>query len=156
MSKERHAFISHIQENEEYVPKLRETLERRGLTVDNGSITSDKFNRAQSEEYIKEKILKPRIRWASVLIVLVSEETAGSSWVNWEIEYAAQKDKRIVAVYLPGSETADLPEAAADYADAIVNWDAGRIYDAITGDDSSYAPGGQDRPRQDLVRQARC
>ena len=52
------------------------------MIVRNGSITVDKFNKAETnEEYIKYQILAPRINWASVLVVYVSPDTKRSRWV---------------------------------------------------------------------------
>ena len=47
------AFISHIHEEEGDIPRLKDMMERHGVTARNYSITSDKFNNAKSEHYIK-------------------------------------------------------------------------------------------------------
>lgn len=156
MSDERHIFISHIHEDDEHVQKLKDLLATKGMDVKNGSITEDKFNNAQNEQYIKNEILKPRIDWASCLVVLVSEDTKDSDWVNWEIEYAQQTDTRIVAVYEHGEAGVELPEAAEDYADAVVEWKGDQIVDAINGEDCWQAPDGQPRPEQPLKRIEQC
>ncbi|MCW2750503.1 MAG: hypothetical protein JWR83_1613 [Aeromicrobium sp.] len=152
MPDERHIFISHIHEDDEHVQKLKDLLEKHGMVVDNGSITKDKFNNAQNEDYIKNDILAPRIEWASCLVVLVSEDTKDSDYVNWEIEEANRTDTRIVAVYENGEAGCELPEAAKEYADAVVSWDGGKIVDAINGEDCWQDPSGDPRPQQDLKR----
>lgn len=152
MPEERNIFISHIHEDDEHVDKLKEVLADQGVVVRNGSITSDKFNDAQNENYIKNEILAPRIDWASVLVVLVSEETKDSAFVNWEIEYADRTDTRIVVVYESGEAGVELPEAAKDYADAVVAWNGASIVDAINGKDSWQLPNGEPRPIQSLKR----
>jgi metal-dependent hydrolase (beta-lactamase superfamily II) len=156
MSDERHVFISHIHEDDEHVQGLKDLLAKQGMDVKNGSITKDKFNEAQSENYIKGEILKPRIEWASVLVVLVSRETKDSDWVNWEIECAQQTDTRIVAVYEHGEAGVELPDAAKDYADAVVGWNTDKIIDAIAGQDCWEEPDGSARPPQPMRRQAKC
>ena len=156
MSDERHIFISHIHEDDEHVAKLKDLLATKGMDVKNGSITEDKFNDAQNEQYIKNEILKPRIDWASCLVVLVSEDTKDSDWVNWEIEYAQETDTRIVAVYEHGESGVELPEAAEDYADAVVEWKGDQIVDAINGEGCWQAPDGQPRPQQPLKRISKC
>ena len=152
MTEERNIFISHIHEDDEHVDRLKELLAGQGVAVRNGSITSDKFNDAQNEDYIKNEILAPRLDWASVLVVLVSEQTKDSAFVNWEIEYADRTDTRIVVVYESGEAGVDLPEAAKDYADAVVAWNGANIVDAINGDDSWQLPNGEPRPIQSLKR----
>lgn len=152
MTEERNIFISHIHEDDEHVGKLKDLLADQGVVVRNGSITSDKFNDAQNEDYIKNDILAPHIDWASVLVVLVSEETKNSAFVNWEIEYADRTDTRIVVVYESGEAGVELPDAAKDYADAVVAWYGANIVDAINGEDSWQLPNGDPRPIQNLKR----
>ena len=70
------------------------------------SINADNPNNAHSEEYIKSQILSPRIEQSSTLLVYISPETKGSHYVNWEIEYAEKKNKRIVGVWAQGERDA--------------------------------------------------
>jgi len=58
---------------------------------------------ASVTRFSKQKILKPRIDRASVLVVLITPDTANSWWVNWEIEYAAKQGKHIVGVCAQGA-----------------------------------------------------
>ncbi len=145
-------FISHIHEDDAHVDGLKGLLARKGYDVRNGSITSDKFNKATSEEYIKQDILAPRIKWAGCLVVLVSAETKTSDFVNWEIEYASNHDTRVVAVFEPGESGVELPEAAKDFADAVVAWNADHIIEAIEGEDHWRQPDGSPRPMQNIER----
>jgi hypothetical protein len=156
MADERHVFISHIHEDDEHVDGLKKLLAKHGMDVKNGSITTEKFNDAKNEAYIKQKILKPRIEWASVLVVVVSEETKDSAWVNWEIECAQETGTRIVAVYEHGEAGCDLPDAAKQYADAVVGWNGENIIAAVEGEDRWEKPDGSPRPAQPLRRQLKC
>jgi hypothetical protein len=142
MADERHIFISHVHEDHEHVQKLKDLLASKGMTVDNGSITKEKFNEAHNEDYIKQEILAPRIDWASCLVVLVSPETKDSDYVNWEIEYANKTDTRIVAVYESGEAGCELPDAAKEFADAAVAWNGDAIVAAIEGDNCWQDPAG--------------
>lgn len=156
MSEERHIFISHVHEDDEHVHGLKDLLAKQGMDVRNGSITEEKFNDAHDEDYIKHKILKPRIEWASALVVLVSEETKNSDWVNWEIECAQETGTRVIAVYVQGESGVELPEAAKDYADAVVGWNTDKIIEAIDGKEYWEDPDGSPRPKQPLRRQPKC
>ena len=139
----RNVFISHVHEDDEILRNLKDLLKRNGYAIRDGSIDSSKPNNAQSEEYIKNGILAPRIRWASTLIVLVSSKTKTSPWVAWEIEYAHKHDKRIVGVWEQGAVETDLPENLELYGDAMVGWQADRVMDAITGEiNTSFNPEG--------------
>lgn len=130
----RNVFISHINEDDHRLEPLKDLLRRSGMEVSDGSIHSGKPNDAHHEGYIKSEILTPRINWASTLIVLISEETKHSEWVNWEIECAERLGKRIVGVWDHGASEADLPEALNNCADAVVvGWQGQKIIDAIEG-----------------------
>lgn len=132
MQEKKNVFISHVHEDDELLPKLKELVANAGMEVRDGSITSDKSNEAQDEDYIKREILAPRIQWASTLVVLITPDTADSWWVNWEIDYAAQLGKKIVGVFAHGAADADIPEALERCGDAvIVGWQGERVVDAI-------------------------
>ena len=129
----KNAFISHVHEDDAVLPELKDLLARNGYEIRDSSIDSSKPNDAKNPEYIKSGILAPRIQWAGVVIVLISPETYTSPWVDWEIEYAAKQDKRIVGVFVRGGKDSDVPKNLEIYADAVVGWDAQSVIDAITG-----------------------
>ena len=140
----KNVFISHIHGDDEGIPRLKNLVAQHGMNCRDGSITTGKFNRASNEEYIKYSILKPRIEWASVLVVYISPETKNSDWVNWEIECAHREGKRIVGVWEWGAKDCELPEALKRYGDAVVGWNGESIIDAINGEsDDSHSQDGQ-------------
>ena len=126
-------FISHIHEDDEGLSKLKDLLKNNGMTIRDYSINADNPNKAHSEKYIKSEILAPRIRQSSVLVVYISPETKDSEYVNWEIEYAQQQNKRIVGVWAYGENECEVPDALDEYADAVVGWTGNHIIDAING-----------------------
>ena len=149
----RNGFISHVHEDDDGLPRLKNLMENHGLVVRDGSITTDKFNRASNEEYIKTQILAPRINWASVLMVYISPETKNSKWVDWEIEYAHKQGKRIVGVWERGQRDCELPEALDRYADAVVGWNGESINDAINGKSEQwYNKDGSEKDRRAIKR----
>ncbi len=129
----KNVFISHIHEDDEGLGKLKGLLKDNGMTVRDYSITADNPNNAHSEDYIKSEILAPRIQQSSTLVVYISPETRESEWVNWEIEYAQKRDKRIVGVWEYGKKDCEVPDALDKYADTIVGWTGNSIIDAING-----------------------
>lgn len=129
----KNVFISHIHEDDAGLGKLKSLLAKAGMVIRDSSITSEKPNNAKDPEYIKNKLLAPRIDWAGTLLVYVSPDTRDSAYVNWEIEYAAKHDKRIVGVWENGAKECELPEALKEYADAVVGWNGNSIVDAING-----------------------
>lgn len=134
MSTKKNIFISHVHEDDDLLPKLKELVSRAGMEVRDGSINSDKPNDATSEEYIKREILAPRIQWASTLVVLITHDTAQSDWVNWEIQQAVEQGKNVVGVFAQGATDADIPEELRKHGDAaVVGWQGDRVVDAING-----------------------
>jgi hypothetical protein len=149
----KNVFISHVHEDDAGLKNLKDLLAKHGMAIRDSSINSSNPNNAHSPEYIKSNILKPQIKWAGTLVVYISPQTKNSEWVNWEIEYAQRKDKRIVGVWSHGSNGCDLPAALNDYADAVVGWNGQRIIDAINGDiDGWENPDGTPFPPQEIYR----
>ena len=134
MADTRNIFISHVHEDDALLPKLKDLISKAGMEVRDGSINSDRPNNANNPDYIKENILKPRIDWASTLVVLITHDTAQSEWVNWEIQYAIEQGKQVVGVFAQGATDADIPEALRTHGDAaVVGWQSERVVDAING-----------------------
>jgi len=149
----KNVFVSHVHEDDAGLADLKALLAKNGMAIRDYSVNSDNPNNAHSEDYIKSQILAPRIRDCSTLIVYVSPQTKDSHYVGWEIEYAHQIGKRIVGVWSHGEKGCEVPEALADYADAVVGWLGTSIIDAINGafDGWEQADGSPCEPR-DIVR----
>lgn len=152
MGETRNLFVSHLHEDDARVEGFRGLLGAHDVDVRDSSITADKPNQAKSEGYIRSQILAPRIRWAGTVVVIVTEATKNSEWVQWEVEYAKKLGRRIVGVWGHGASESDLPEALEKYADAVVGWNADGIIAAIHGENNWNAPDGEPRPAQPLVR----
>lgn len=81
----KYVFISHKHEEDEYVYRLKDILERYGFTgyvdwEDNSMpLTTD------SETAIK---LKTRIEKSRKFILIATEPAIGSKWCNWELGFA--------------------------------------------------------------------
>ncbi len=144
----KNVFISHVHEDDEMLPDLKQLIARAGMEVRDGSISSDKPNDAENEQYIKHEILTPRIEWASTLVVLITHDTAESWWVNWEIKRAIQLGKRVIGVFAQGATDADIPEELERCGDAaIVGWRGDRVVDAINGNIGEWDDPQSGEPR---------
>jgi hypothetical protein len=87
-----------------------------------------------------------KISWASTVVVLIGKETHSRPWVNWEIEQANMKNKRIVGVYVRGGTDADIPSAFEKYGSALVGWNSDSVIDAIEGTANPFQnPDGSSR-----------
>ena len=131
-------FISHIHEDDEGLTNLKDLVAKNGLQMRDSSITAGKPNNAKDPDYIKQKILNPRIEWASTLAVYVTQDTCQSEWVEWEIERAHELGKRIVGIWEHGTKDCEIPEALEKYGDAMVGWNGESIIDAITGKSDAW------------------
>ena len=129
----KNVFISHVHSDDKKLANLKGLIKSGGMDVKDSSITDDKPNKANSHEYIKSEILKPRIDWASILIVYISPDTKNSEWVDWEIDCAYKQEKIIIGVHERGARDCEAPEMLYVHADAIVGWDTKKIIDAING-----------------------
>lgn len=149
----KNVFISHIHEDDAGLGKLKDLLKKSGLEARDYSINADKPNNAKSEDYIKSQILAPQIDACSTLVVYISPDTKDSKYVDWEIKYAAENEKRIVGVWEHGHSGCEMPTRLGDCADAIVGWNGGKLIDAITGKyDGCEAPDGSEFDRRDIKR----
>jgi hypothetical protein len=130
-------FISHHSKDDEHIGKMRQLLSDKDFHIRNSSIDSSRPNNAKNEEYIK-KILRERINWAGVCVVLISDTTHNREWVNWEVKTAEKQGKRIVGVHCHSHNNCEIPEALKEYADAIVGWRSERIIGAINGEINNF------------------
>lgn len=152
MANRRHVFISHHHADDASVTGLTRLLARSGYEIRNSSIRAKPANQRRLDEgRIPERTLKRLLRmkmsWASTVVVLIGKDTHKRPWVNWEITQANELGKRIVGVYERGGTENDIPEAFADYGDALVGWNSAKVIDAIEGrDDPFERPDGSERP----------
>lgn len=129
----RRIFVPHVHEDDEHVDRLREFLNRGGREADVSAIDSSSPNQADDPDYITRRYIRPKVEWCEAIVVLISPNTQGSDWVQKEIELAKQLGRRIIGVWIPGSEGCPIPEGLQDYANAIVSWNETSILDAIDG-----------------------
>jgi hypothetical protein len=149
----KNVFISHVHEDDSVLPELKDLLSRQGYEIRDSSIDSSKPNEANDPDYIKSQILAPRIQWAGAIIVLISPDTHTSEWVDWEIEYAAKEDKRIVGVFVRGAQDSDVPKNLDVYADAVVGWSGPSVTDALEGRTNDWVTSdGKVRPPRIISR----
>jgi hypothetical protein len=132
MDKSKNVFISHFHGDDAEISKLKDLLGRKGYQLKNSSIDSTKPNQATNDEYIR-RLLRLRIQWASTVIVLISNKTHTRDWVNWEIDQANKKGKRIIGVFVNGASDSNIPESFKKYGQALVGWTGNKIIDAIEG-----------------------
>ena len=119
----KHVFLSFVEEDLELVRLFRGQAKNKNsaLSFDDYSVQTP-YNSLDAE-YIKSQI-RPRIRASSALICLIGTKTYRSSWVKWEIDYAAGQGRRLCGVRLhSGARNETTPNSLLNCRAAILNWD---------------------------------
>jgi len=94
----RNVFISFATEDMNEVNLLRAQAKNENNDLEfNDHSVREAYNSEQAE-YIKRKIAE-RINRASVTVVFISDSTAQSHWVKWEVEKSLELGKKVVAVH---------------------------------------------------------
>lgn len=78
-------FVSHQHNDADKIEAFKDLIGRHGINMRDSSIYENKLkNNAKNEQYIKQELIKPQMRWAGTVVVLIGKETAKSDYVNWE------------------------------------------------------------------------
>lgn len=97
-------FISYSRRDYEVAGSLVETLEAQGF-----SVTIDRRDLPYGEEWQAE--LADFIRTSDTVLWLVSPDSIGSRWVNWELGEVGRLSKRLVPLTIKAIVPEDLPES---------------------------------------------
>ena len=116
----RNVFISFTNEDKPLVELLRGQAQKEDSTLNfNDWSLAAPFD-SERADFVREGI-RERIRQASVTIVYVSDHTATSKWVNWEVEESVKLGKRVVGVY-QGEKPRQLPPAIKKHGIRVIAW----------------------------------
>jgi hypothetical protein len=126
----RSVFISFASEDLDEVNLLRGQAknEKSGFDLIDRSL-QEPFD-SDRAEYIRQGI-RQRINQSSVTLVYLSNATADSKWVDWEIRESVRLGKGVVGVYKGGAAPERLPTALLEIKAKIVPWTHDRIANAI-------------------------
>lgn len=126
----RHVFISFDHEDMDRVNLLRGQVKNvnTDLQFDDYSV-KDPFDSANAD-YIKRKI-REKIDHCSVTMVYLSEKTAASNWVNWEIEESIKRGKGVIGVYSGDKCPEKLPASFKQNNCKAVKWEHAILVSAI-------------------------
>jgi hypothetical protein len=126
----RHVFISFAHEDLDEVNLLRGQAknENNDLEFDDYSV-KEPFDSTKAD-YIKRQI-REKIDRSSVTIVYLSERSAKSQWVNWEIQESLKRGKGVIGVYQGDRPPATLPKAFSENGCKAVKWTHADIATAI-------------------------
>lgn len=117
----RHVFISFAYEDVNEVNLLRGQAknDHADLQFDDYSV-KEPFD-SKNADYIKRQI-REKIDKASVTLVYLSNSSAKSKWVNWEIEESIKRGKGVVGVFKGDTPPKFLPTAVKENSIKVVKW----------------------------------
>ncbi len=123
-------FISFVNEDINDVNLLRGQAKNESSDIEfNDWSLREPFD-SKRAEYIKRGI-KDRIERSSVTLVYVSEHTADSKWVDWEIRESVRMGKGVIAVHKGESPPQKLPNVIKELKIPIIPWTQKGIATAI-------------------------
>jgi len=126
----RNVFISFVEEDLAEVNLLRGQAKNENSNLEfNDWSLKEPFD-SKNAEYIKRGI-RERIRQCSVTICYISENTANSKWVDWEIRESIKLGKGVIAMYKGNSPPKHLPPAIKELGIKMVPWNQQEIAKAI-------------------------
>ena len=119
--KKRNVFISFSSDDLDEVNLLRGQAKNENSNIEfNDWSLKAPFN-SERADYIKRGI-RERIRQSSVTVVYVSNKTANSKWVDWEIRESLAMGKGVVAMHKGNTPPSRLPKAITDNKISVVPW----------------------------------
>jgi MTH538 TIR-like domain (DUF1863) len=126
----RHVFISFDHEDLDEVNLLRGQAknEKTDLQFDDHSV-KEPYD-STNADYVKRQILE-KIDRSSVTLVYLTDKTASSKWVNWEIEESLKRGKGVIGVYKGDSPPAKTPPAFQQNGCKAVKWEHAGMAKAI-------------------------
>lgn len=126
----RNVFISFASEDLNEVNLLRGQAKNSNSDIEfNDWSLKEPFD-SQKADYIKRGI-RERIRQSSVTLVYVSENTADSKWVDWEIRESLALGKRVIVMHKGEAPPSRLPKAVTENNIPIVSWNQQELAKAI-------------------------
>lgn len=126
----RHVFISFDHEDLNEVNLLRGQAknDKMDLQFDDHSV-KEPYD-SDNADYIKRNI-RDKIDRCSVTLVYLTDKTASSKWVNWEIEESLKRGKGVIGVYKGDTPPAITPPAFQSNGCKTVKWEHSALTKAI-------------------------
>lgn len=124
----RNVFLSFAYEDVNEVNLLRGQAKNENSDLEfNDWSVQEPFD-SDRAAYIRQRIGE-RIGQASVVVVYLSADSAQSKWVNWEVEEALHRGKRVLAVHKGDAAPQQRPASVTANKIRVVPWS--RLADTI-------------------------
>jgi hypothetical protein len=126
----KNVFISFAHEDIDEVNLLRGQAKNDNSLIEFNDWAISEPIESDRAEYIKRKI-RDRIAQSSVTVVYVSDHTADSKWVDWEVQESIDQGKGVVAMYQGSGPPSRLPPALKKHKIKPVPWSQEILMKAI-------------------------
>jgi hypothetical protein len=126
----RNVFISFDSDDLDEVNLLRGQAKNENSDLDFSDFSLKEPFESENAEYIKRGICE-KIDKVSVTVVYLTNESAKSKWVNWEIEESLKRGKGVIGVYKGDIPPSNLPRKFTEHGLKIVPWKHKELSDAI-------------------------
>jgi hypothetical protein len=117
----RNCFISFDSDDLGEVNLLRAQSKNENSNLEFNDYSLKEPFDSQNAEYIRRGI-RERMKQCSVTIVYITEKTAGSRWVDWEIRESAKLGKGVIAVHKGDYPPSNLPKAVKEHNIKVIPW----------------------------------
>lgn len=117
----KNVFISFSMEDIDEVNLVRAHAKNENSDIEFNDRSVREPYDSERAEYIRSR-LKERINQSSTTVVYVSENTAKSSWVDWEVKTSLELGKRVIAMYKGDAPPANAPSWMKDSRITKVAW----------------------------------
>ncbi len=117
----RNVFISFAMEDEREVNLLRAHAKNENSDIEFNDHSVREPYDSDRAAYIKDRISE-RINRASICVVYLSDSTAQSQWVKWEVDEAMRRGKTVIAVHPKGGRPAADPVWIREHNIKVVAW----------------------------------
>ncbi len=116
----RNVFLARAYEDEDNVNLFRGQAKNPASRLEfNDHSLKEPFD-SENSEYIRNGI-RERIRRSSTTVVFLSDHSADSAWVNWEICESIRLGKRVIGIYT-GAMPTRLPPAFTELGLKAIPW----------------------------------
>jgi MTH538 TIR-like domain (DUF1863) len=117
----RNVFISFAYEDINEVNLLRAHSKNENSPIEFNDWSVSEPIDSERAPYIKQKIAE-RIQQSSLTVVFLSNSTAKSKWVTWEIEESLRMGKQVLGVYPKDAKPTSYPESIITHRIKCVPW----------------------------------
>ena len=117
----KNVFISFAMEDETTVNALRASTKNPKSPIEFNDWSVKEPIDSERAAYIRQKIAD-RIAYCSATVVFLSDNTARSPWVAWEIEESIRQGKKVIGVYSKDSRPDSHPPAVKKHRIRCVAW----------------------------------